>query len=83
MRENKHRWYNISSGVDGGADWYHLVFIGTCHMSEFSCHFIKVVNLLGSELELYKKFLIVILEMLDILVVATSGPCQAGVVRLS
>jgi hypothetical protein len=46
-------------------------------------HFIKVVNLLGSELELYKKFLIVILEMFDILMVATSGPCQAGDVRLS
>ena len=83
MRENKHRCCNISSGVDGGADWCHLVFIGTCHMFQLPHHFIKVVNLLGSELELYKKCLIVILEMMDILVVATSGPCQAGVVRLS
>ena len=52
-------------------------------MSQLPHHFIRVVNLLGSELELYKKFIIVILEILDILVVATSGPCQAGVVRLS
>lgn len=73
----------ISSGIDGGADWCHLVFIGTCHMSQLPHHFIRVVNLLHNELELYKKFLIVILEMLDILVVATSGPCQADVVRLS
>ena len=83
MRENKHRLYNISSGVDGGAYWCHLVNADTCHMSQLPHHFIKVVNLLGSELELYKKFLVVILEMLDILVVATSGPCQAGVVGLS
>jgi hypothetical protein len=40
-------------------------------MSQLPHHFIKVVNLFGSELGLYKKFLIVILEMLDILVVAT------------
>jgi nitrate reductase NapE component len=52
-------------------------------MSQLSNHFIKVVDPRGSELELYKKFLLIILGMWDILIVATSGPWQAGVVRLS
>jgi hypothetical protein len=39
-------------------------------------HFIKVLDLLGSELELYKEFLVVILEIWDILLVETSGPCR-------
>jgi hypothetical protein len=52
-------------------------------MSQLPNHFIKFVALLGSELELYKKFLLVILGMWLILVVATSGLWQAGVVRLS
>jgi hypothetical protein len=52
-------------------------------MSQLPNHFIDDADLLGSELELYKKFLLVVLRMWDILMVASSGPWQAGVVRLS
>ena len=84
-RKNNSRWY-ISCGFNGTAVCYQLAPLCRYHMSDLldpclghnmrylnsSCHasFIKVVDLLASEFE-FHKFLVVILEMCDILLVET------------